>query len=191
MALSRTGKGILAGSVALALLLGGGTFALWYQTEDIGTGTVGSGELSFSVVGSQWTNTRTGTVIDPNAFLIVPGDTIQLETDITINAQGDNLTATLSVDAADITDTNELGDALQTSFTLDPALPSAGTNAFQITPEENGDVFTATVSITFPETTGGDPATPDRSDWWGQQAQNQTVNLDAITFDLAQDDPTP
>ena len=80
----RLTKGAIIGAAGLALLVGGGTFALWFDNEDIPGGTVNSGELDLELTGAGaggagvWhAETCTGTVIPVIAdHLISPGDIV-------------------------------------------------------------------------------------------------------------------
>lgn len=199
-------KGIVAGVLGLALLLGGGTFALWYQTNSVATGAIQSGQLNFTTGTQTWTVTAadgsatpgTATAITNIAnFRMVPGDTVTLTTPITVNAVGDTLKATLKVDLSGIAATTtpagpDFAAAIKasalTSIKIDTNAAVAGTStSIEITPSAAGQSHTVVLKLHFPTYNNNtDTATTNRSLWWGQTGQNQGVDLSTLKFDLAQ-----
>lgn len=181
--------GAIIGIVGLVLLIGGGTLALWFDTESISGADVTSGELSLDIDPAQgaWSN-QSGPIADIATYLIVPGDVLTLTQPVDITAVGDELTAELSLDATQITGDPDLAAALDVGMAI-PAPPAGltgGPDVFDVT----GDLGTATVDvevqITFPETTDGAPPAADRSNYWNLTAQNETISLTSIAFDLVQ-----
>ena len=197
---SKLAKGIAAGALGLTLLLGGGTFALWYQTQPVATsGNINSGNLGFTVGTQVWKNVTGGntSIADITTFKMVPGDTVSLTAPVTLTASGDNLKATLKVDLSGLTGNAQLLAALKanTTYTIaaTPGLANptynAGTGGYEIVAADNAKVASVIVSIHFPKAKDGDTPLADRSNWWGTgtaSAQSQAVQLNSLTFDLAQ-----
>ena len=186
-------KGSAVGLAATGLLVGGGTFALWYDTEEISGNSINSGELHIEVddAAGVWSN-QDG-LITPATYLIVPGDVLTLTQPVSVTAVGDELTASLTVDAGTIAGDPVLADALDVGFTVltPPAgVTPAGPGSYTVTsPLGNADtpaVITAQVTITFPETTDGGAPLPDRSNYWNLAAQDLTIDLSSVAFDLVQ-----
>jgi alternate signal-mediated exported protein len=173
--ISRLVKGIIAGGVGLALLIGGGTFALWSSTATVGTGTINSGTLTVTATNVTWTD-NSGDTIDPSTFLIVPGDVLTLNADLAIDATGDNLTAQLTVTPP--TTSGDLATNLTTDFSLG-TLPNgitadAAPNTYDVVPSDVQRTVHAMVTVTFPDTTSG------------TTGQGQQLDLGATTFLLQQ-----
>jgi len=182
-------KGTIIGAAGLALLLGGGTFAVWYQTQGVDGGSVDSGALSFTLEDPEWAN-QTGP-IDPATYQIVPGDTLTLTQNVNIVAVGDTLDATFTFDASALDGDQELVDALDIDLAISP-LPTGWTaagdtysfSAVDFNPPVAGVQSDAPIAvpvvltIAFPEQNG----TAD----WGQLAQGDTVDLNTVTFELRQ-----
>jgi len=181
--------GAIAGLAGLAVLIGGGTFALWYDSEQISGADINSGELHLEVdpALAVWTN-QAGAVPAIADYLIAPGDVLTLTQPVDITAIGDELDADFSMDASAITGDAALAAALETSMVIGalPAGMTGGPGTYDVT----GDLGTVTVAvevqITFPETTDGLALAPDRSNYWNLAAQTETVNLSSIVFDLVQ-----
>lgn len=105
--------GAIAGAAGIALLLGGaGTFALWNDaigTPDAETVTTGALRFADDAVYGTWYDVTDGaTPIDIEDFRMVPGDTLEFRANVTILAEGDNLTGTLSIDPTSYTIPDEL-----------------------------------------------------------------------------------
>lgn len=190
-------RGLIAGVLGLALLLGGGTFALWYQSSSISSGPVNSGALSYTTGASVWTNETTSTTIsDITAYQMVPGDTVKLVVPLTIKATGSDLKATLKVDWSALVCPGSSGEfctavkaSPQTSFGvtgLTSTTINAGTGGYELTSADDAKVASVTVTLHFPTYTDGDTAGSDRSNWWGQAGQTETIDLTSVKFDLAQ-----
>lgn len=122
-------KGAVAAACGLALLagVGGGTFALWSDSDHLAGGTITAGNLDVAALAnSEWHDISTATAdsepadpqhlimneqpaitkladitagktIDLAAFKTVPGDTIAGVQGVDVALSGDNLKATLSV----------------------------------------------------------------------------------------------
>lgn len=183
-------KGTIIGIAGLGLLVGGGTFAVWYQSDGIDGGDVDSGALSFTLANAAWEN-QAGTIADPANYQIVPGDTLTLTQDVNIVAVGDTLIADFSMDASGITPTNDLSDALDIEMNIATpptgmAETPAGSGTYRITrstfnPTQSQTPVPVEVAVTidFPETQVGGAD-------WGQIAQNLVVDLGQIEFELRQ-----
>ena len=142
-------KAALATGVATALLVGGGTtLALWNDAVDVGAGgDITTGALTLDATGGSWSD-------DPDQW--VPGDSFTYTTQVSIVAQGDNLSSELSINPSSITGTSALVDALATTMTVDAVQNGAMTaaagqeNVFTVTPTDatTGTPVEATVTIT-------------------------------------------
>ncbi len=97
-------KGAVATAAGVALLMGGaGTFALWNTSEEVNAGTVEAGTLTIASApppepGKTSRRQQQLRIIDISDWRIVPGDKLEFTQNVTINATGDNLEATLDVD---------------------------------------------------------------------------------------------
>lgn len=146
-------KGAFAAGTAALILLGGvGTLAYWTDSQDIGGGTISSGHLSLTdSASSDWVYAPGNANAGQPVTMIVPGDSIVSTHTYTINASGDNLTATLStpssIDTASVTGNTADSLQLPVSVTYDvdgTAVPSTITSA------NDGDELTATIKVDFP-----------------------------------------
>ncbi|WP_116997129.1 alternate-type signal peptide domain-containing protein [Desertimonas flava] len=180
-------KGTIVGAAGLAMLLGGGTFAVWYQTEGVDGGSVNSGELSFSLSDAVWVN-QASTAIVPAEYQVVPGDTLTLTQNVNIVAVGDTLEATFSFDATALSGDDELVAALDIDLAVTP-LPSGWTSdgddsydfaaaEFNSSQSDTPIAVPVVLTIAFPDQNGAVD--------WGQLAQGQSVDLSTVTFDLRQ-----
>lgn len=182
--------GAVAGAAGVALLVGGaGTFALWNSTATVNVGTVSSGTLLIAASGTpSWKDISSdgplgGTVISTiSDYRIVPGDTLQLTQEITVDATGNNLTATLSYDDASIVAATAADAALKSElvFAMDATgganVTRIGTgNTFAVTPASGQSIVTLTVTIDLSSTVSG------------TTAQGGTVDFSTLSFKLAQD----
>ena len=104
---TKASKRLAAAGVGLALMLGvgGGTFALWSDTDALTGGTITSGDLDITATGAtSWADVSADMgkgaslpIADIADFLIVPGDTLERTQDVTVKLTGDNLKATLTL----------------------------------------------------------------------------------------------
>lgn len=104
---TKASKRLAAAGVGLALMLGvgGGTFALWSDTDTLTGGTITSGDLDIIATGAtSWADVSDDMgkgasvpIADITDFLIVPGDTLERTQDVTVKLTGDNLKATLTL----------------------------------------------------------------------------------------------
>ncbi|GAA4174831.1 alternate-type signal peptide domain-containing protein [Gryllotalpicola koreensis] len=109
-------KGAVTGAAGIALLLGGaGTFAAWNANTSIATGKVATGHLGVQLTpnsSASWTDLTGGgagtPITDVNDYVFAPGDHIQLKQNVTVTAQGNNLTGKLSATIPAATDLSGL-----------------------------------------------------------------------------------
>ncbi len=115
----RLGKALGAPGVALiagALLLGGGTYALWSASAASDAGEITSGDLRLEVGTAAWEQVTPG--VDegasgtydgtpPVGFYTKPGDVVEIAQPITTTLVGDNLAGALLVEFADGSDMAE------------------------------------------------------------------------------------
>lgn len=98
-------KAAVAAAAAGVLLLGGaGTFALWSDQADIAAGTVTIGHLTMTSDAGSWKDVSDGGEGVPFAAAtdkIVPGDMLEFDQTVNINADGKNLKGKLTVENLD------------------------------------------------------------------------------------------
>ncbi|WP_031331188.1 alternate-type signal peptide domain-containing protein [Williamsia sp. D3] len=175
----QTKAAVAAGAGAILLLGGAGSLAYWNDEGTSPGGEINSGQLSLDdcTGGGGWTDVKNNTAIaDINAFRIVPGDVVSYNCSTAVNATGDNLTATLSVDLGAVTGDAALKAALNPSVAATAngvALPS-GPTGVQINPTDGKQPVVITVTMAF------DAATSTTA------AQNATINLGATALTLVQ-----
>ena len=182
-------KGAIAGAAGVALLVGGtGTFALWNSTAQVDVGTVTSGTLAIEkdTTVATWRNVSSDAPSDPSIaaiadYRIVPGDKLELTQNVTINATGNNLKATLGYTADSISAAGIANEALKNALVFDlaasgPNVTRIGTtDTFAVTPSSGQTTVTLKLTVELPSTISG------------TTAQNGVVDLSALTFSLAQD----
>lgn len=166
-----TVKGIAATAAGVVVLLGGiGTFALWNQDLAIGTDQTATGTLNASFDELAWEDVTPGesNPIDPlEDFRMVPGDTIEGTTTVTVTTQGENLRVVPEVAVADGT--------LPAPITAEVTLQ--GTDGSEISElrgsnEEETRTLEATVTLHF------DPAATGN--------KTESLNLDEVSIALQQ-----
>ncbi len=157
-------KGAIAGAAGVALLLGGaGTFAYWNSSASIGGGTIVSGNLAVASNAAAGVWKSNGNVVNLATHKIVPGDSLTYTKTMDITATGDNLVATLGLDAASVTpSTTAAADvALAAYVTKSAVLTASGTGisgtgpTYTVTAGAAGvtQTVTVTVTINFPKST--------------------------------------
>lgn len=202
-----------AGAVTVALLAGGaGTFARWYDTHDLSGADMSAGGLGITAVtDGEWVDAA-GTAVNPDDFLLVPGDTVTFTRAYEVTAKGDHLDAVLSVDLSGMVPSGEGSDELLAALEAASTVTFSGTdesgdgsgaagwstvsytsNDHAITEDYDGDVITVSVAVNFPlyeDAAVADPADmrafEERAGWWGDDAQLQSVSLGGVTVDLVQ-----
>lgn len=171
----RIHKAIVAGVLGIGLLAaGGGTFAKWYETEQIGSGNITAGRLDMTVASPIWTANGNPTPIDLATFKMVPGDALTYKTNVTPTLEGDNLQALLTVDKATIT-----GD-LAKFLTVDTTVGGLPNKA--LTETDSGSAAPVVVTLVLPFTTGDGTG--------GATGENTSVDLTSMALTLTQVDPT-
>ena len=155
--------GSIAGAAGVALLLGGaGTFALWNDDAAIAGATINAGTLTVEASNSAWSDDQ-GAIDDLANYLIVPGDTLTYVTTLTVDAQGDNLHATLNVPenpiATPVSDADE-DLALSTALAVTTSLTTvedgvtveslAEDGSFDVNASEGTQEYHVTVLVHFP-----------------------------------------
>ena len=169
-------KASVAGAVGIALLLGGaGSFATWNASASLSAGSITAGSMSLTASGGTWENVTSGTAvaIDQAAFRMVPGNTLEYTGTLTINSEGDDLTAAL---------TSNISDLTQGKITSTLALTSTDSNidinsGNVVTLTEAGSA-TVNVKITL------------KFDASATAQQGAVADLGTLKFTLAQEDPT-
>ena len=101
--MNKMAKGAMAIGVGAALLLGGGgTLAVWNQTQVANAGQIAAGDLQLTTQPGVWTNAY-GTVVDldpTNAvadYKVVPGDVLTYSQTMDVKLTGDLMKAKLSI----------------------------------------------------------------------------------------------
>ncbi|MBO0896465.1 alternate-type signal peptide domain-containing protein [Arthrobacter sunyaminii] len=96
-------KGALAIGIGSALLLGGGgTLAVWNQTQAANAGQIQAGDLELTTQPGVWTNAY-GTVVDLDPtntvadYKVVPGDVLTYSQKMNVRLTGDLMQAKLSI----------------------------------------------------------------------------------------------
>jgi alternate signal-mediated exported protein len=182
-------SGAIVGTLGIALLLGGaGTFAMWNQSTTANAGTVASGTLTIANSGTPtWKNVSTdaaagGTAIANIAsYKIVPGDTLEMTQTFTVAASGDNLKATLAYDPASITTATTADAALKAATTVNFTATGGGITTDATTKVVSVASTTAGVNTVTVKLTVSLPSTVS-----GVTAQGGSLNLSAVSFNLAQ-----
>jgi alternate signal-mediated exported protein len=170
-----TKASIAAGAAVLLLMGGGGTLAYWNASTTAGAGSITAGVLTVTSAGAATVEHANG---DP-LTLAVPGDTIVIEQDLTLNATGDNLKFEVAITPGTVTGSADL---------IAELLPTAddevsGSNISEITAgsdewqvDANGTTtVTVKVTITWPFGTAVDNG-----------SQGGTANFAAATFTVTQ-----
>jgi alternate signal-mediated exported protein len=163
-------NGAIVCATGLALLLGGGgTFALWNDSETVASATtITAGDLALTPNADGVWRKSDGTLIDPITYRIVPGSTIEFTRTLTVSAVGDGIRAQLGHSA--LTGTGTLAPLVTTnlSATSPTAVVDGSTLRF------NAGTSTVNVKLTvhFPAT--------------ATAGQRGTLDLSQVTFTLTQ-----
>ena len=101
--MNKMAKGALATGVGVALLLGGGgTLAVWNQTQAANAGQIAAGDLELTTQAGVWTNAY-GNVVDLDPanqvpdYKVVPGDVLTYTQTMDVKLVGDLMQAKLSI----------------------------------------------------------------------------------------------
>lgn len=179
---------IAAGAAALLLVGGGGTFMSW--NDDIGMegNGINAGTLSLEAEGDgQWSLNAGPAFDDVSTVTIVPGDVLEFTQSVTINATGNNIQGTLTLQDGSITGVGGPDSA-------DAQLATALTNGAAYSVASTSDGLTGTDGVL--SFSGEGPYEADLSvvldfDFEsvnGEAAQNGTVNLSGVGLALQQTD---
>lgn len=153
--MNKATKGTLAAGAAVVLLLGGaGSYALWNEEADVAAGDISTGVLRLIPVGTgKWTDISpigpTTNPVDIATFNMVPEDVLEYSATFRIDAQGNNLRATVTPDPASIT-YPEGGAVTAEMITLATSIETAdGETVPVLTEANNGNVVTVKVEVGF------------------------------------------
>ncbi|MBY3989812.1 alternate-type signal peptide domain-containing protein [Rhodococcus fascians] len=180
--MNKATKGALAAGAAVVLLLGGaGSFALWQDSADVDAEDISTGVLRLTPVGEgRWVDiSPTGPRTNPvtiGTFNMVPEDLLEYSADFRVDAEGDNLLATVTPDLASI-DLPENGSVTADMVTLATTIETAGGVVPTLTEANDGDLVTVVVQIGF--------------DADGIAGQDGTIGLDQFQVVLQQIRETP
>ena len=149
--MNKTTKGALAAGAAGVLLLGGvGTLAFWTDTQTAtGTGiTSGHLKLVSPNCGVGWRLDGVATAFVPATDFLVPGDTLTKVCTYTVDAAGKHLAASFTATGpSDVTGASALVDEI--SFAAAYKVNGVDTAATGVA-IGNGDVVTATLTVSWP-----------------------------------------
>jgi alternate signal-mediated exported protein len=167
-------KTLLNGAIVCAtgfvlLLGGGGTFALWNDSETVTSATtISAGDLTLTPNADGVWRESDGTLIDPITYRIVPGSTIEFTRTLTVSAIGDGLQAQLGHSA--LTGSGTLAPLVTTS--LSATSPTAVVDGSMLRFDSGTSTVTVKLTVHFPATASG--------------GQRGTLNLSQVTFTLTQ-----
>jgi alternate signal-mediated exported protein len=164
--------GAIAGTVGLALLLGGaGTFALWSSTATVSSPAITAGDLQLtSNANGVWKDGAT--TIDPATFLIVPGKVLTYTQTLTVLAKGDGIKADLT--ASNLTGSGTLSTLTTNTLSIAPVAATGISATGQTINVTAAGTYTVNVTMTVTFNSGA------------TTGQNGTLNLSGVTFTLAQ-----
>ena len=167
-------KGAIATAAGVMLLIGGGgTLAVWNVEQNAAAGTVASGDLNLEAGTGVWTVAGVNgpvTIPNINTYRIVPGDTLTYTQDVDITLDGENISATLSVENA---------NGVNTGFDNGTFTTSAVTlkkNNVAIANPLSDDVTDAVASVTFDFDVDTD----------GRDSVDATYDFSDVAFKLVQ-----
>ena len=164
--MKKASKGVLAASAGVVLLIGGGgTLAYWTETPTIPGGNINAGRMNLVPVGPEggcdaWKldSGEDAPVTYTDGQPLVPGDVLTRDCSYTIQAVGNHLEASVAIatpifndaDAVDPTD-DDFGDMLSVAVS---AVKVGGDTKSVFTEADNGELLTATVTVTFNSAAG-------------------------------------
>lgn len=167
--MNKATKGAMAAGAAALLLLGGaGSLALWSDSESVDGGAINTGTLDISSAAGTWQDVSVPGVpvdiSDISLFRMVPGDTVEYTTEMTVTVIGNNLSADVEFDPTFVPVFTEGPDAgilaarnitrvapTAANFTVDVDAFREGTTTpvTTITDADDNLVIDVTVSIAF------------------------------------------
>ncbi len=167
--MNKLAQASVAGAAGIALLLGGaGTFALWNAQAEVADTSIASGSLSIEA-GDVSAAFADGTPFT-SGTRIVPGDTITITQDVTIDANGDTLLVKLGVDTGSIPNIPGVNLAVS-ALTADGVF---GGDLNRMTAAEAETIESVVITGTFP------------ASLTGSDGQNMTINLTGMAVTLTQ-----
>ena len=186
-------KGSIAGATGIALLMGGfGTYALWSDSEGLGSGTVQSGALDIvNVGGATWADvstTKTAAAWQASDAM-VPGDKVTMTRSVTMDASGKNLAVDFALTGLP-THANWAGLDVTASYggqALTGALDDAGTAG-----DTSDDSYVFTHDFTDPSAIDGAKnlvVTFEFADVNGTAQQDRSVSLGSLALSITQHRP--
>jgi len=159
-------KASIATAAGVALLLGGsGTFAFWNDSVEGGAAIIAAGNLVVEDTATPGAWTADGAPITIADYRVSPGDVLVYTKQMRVAAEGDGLTATLSIAKGSITAVDStkgadtaLAALLQNNATLAVTAGTALTGTgptYTVTPGSAAidELVTVSVTITFPNGT--------------------------------------
>ena len=171
-------KGALAIGVGAALLLGGGgTLAVWNDTETAAAGQIASGDLQLNTTqAGTWTNLA-GTKVDLAKYKVVPGDVLTYTQTMDVKLVGDLMAAKLTVTDPALSNGGFLAADVEMQ---QPTVMKGNKNIVGATliPADSGTV-TASAKFTF-----------KHRDGQGQSSTNVSAAFSEVQFKLDQVAPT-
>ena len=179
---------IAAGAAALLLVGGGGTFMSWNDDIVMEENGINAGTLSLEAAEEgQWSLNGGPEFEDVSTVTIVPGDVLEFTQSVTINATGDNIQGTLTLQDGSITGAGgpdsadaQLATALTEGATYSVASTSDGLTGTDGVLSFSGDgTYEADLSVVLDF---------DFDSVGGQEAQNGTVDLSGVGLVLQQTD---
>jgi len=175
-------KGVLAAGGAVLLIGGAGTLAYWTAEDSADGGSINAGSLTLTSNDDcdDWTYAAGSASAGQPVTAFVPGDVVTTTCTFTVGAEGDNLSAAVTVPSSLDFTTTPSGTSftadVDAGYTLDGA-PLGGT----VTDADDGKTLAATFEVTIPY---GDEDTVNAND-----TQDITATLDTLTVSLTQQDP--
>ena len=175
---TRTRKAVLAGVAGIALLAaGGGSFATWSDTEDLGGATITSGHLRIDQTTERWTDAA-GAPIVIDSYRVIPGSVLTYTATVDVALAGDGLEAELA------TTLPTAVTAATTEAEADVALAEGLTVEVQVNGQDGTTItdsgeYTVVATFTF-------PTVDDAGAAWGQRAQDAAAELADFQITLEQ-----
>ena len=184
-------KASIATAAGITLLLGGaGTFATWNAKASAGSAEIVAGNLVVKSKGEGvWMSGNTA--IDINTYAIVPGEVLTYTKEMTVIAEGEQLTAELGLTGGSVAavDKNNPADVelakLLVNKNSNVTLTAAGEgivltspNTFSVTPGDKKIEETVTVTVTV--------AFPDEAEGAENDAMRGKVSLGGLDVTLTQ-----
>lgn len=175
--MNKSTKGALAAGAAAVLLLGGaGTLAYWTAEDDVDGGLIEAGDLTLEVdsCGTAWLDAGD----DSAVAVLVPGDEVYKDCEVTLSGSGDNLLATVGVDP-DSVDDLDLGSPVADSLVVGAEVTAPAGIDTTAVPVSGDTAVTVRITVDWPY--GAE----------NNDSQGATASLDAITLVATQADPNP